>query len=110
PRSLNILPRVRPRLPTRPTNRNSRRFGRQTWSGLLQKKLNFVFIKDPLETIALSRFYTIPAPSGEIFLRGVHLIKRLQWVKRRKPQWQNSKVCLLDKHIAPLTPPATAAG
>src|SRR5258705_13300805 len=36
--SRNISPSVRPSVPTRPTKRNSRREGRQEWSGLLHQE------------------------------------------------------------------------
>src|SRR5258705_614722 len=36
--SRNRSPRVKPSVPTRPTKRNSRREGRQAWSGLLHQE------------------------------------------------------------------------
>src|ERR1041385_3091465 len=43
--SLKDFPSVRPMLPTRPTNRNSRRFGRHMCSGLPQNELVQAFMQ-----------------------------------------------------------------
>src|ERR1035441_7230706 len=66
--SLNTSAKVSPRLPIRPTKRNSRRLGRQTWSPPPQKESQEVFIRVAQFVLSYQSCHNPPKSTGFAWL------------------------------------------
>src|ERR1035441_7455502 len=78
--SLNTSARLSPRLPIRPTKRNSRRLGRQIWSVPPQKESQEVFIQAAQYVLLYPSRHKPGKATGFVSL--VRRVRNFQWLDR----------------------------